>query len=291
MDHERYIQETCAKIFNVDAQNVSIVERLMGGMSNFTYIIDVDGEKYTFRIPGKRAEKFVNRKEEVYHLGLIKDLNLNNETVHIDIESGVKIAKYIPGIPLHELLVLDYLEEVAKTLKTVHQSDITSSYDYNPYQRLNTYESYLEAFDYTHDEQYFLLKDLWLKYRPFLEQFEQTLSHGDAQPSNFVKAEAGELRLMDWEFTGNNDPFYDLAQFGNKDFDHAVALLPVYLDETPTYTDYKRLYLWRVFQCLQWHNVALYKHMIGLSEDLKIPFDKVAKMYLSKAQNLMDKLK
>lgn len=291
MDHTNFIKETCAKVFNTNPSRVTIIKRLLGGMSNFTYIIEVEKTKYTFRIPGKRAEKFVDRDIEKYHLDLIEPLKLNNETIYINVETGVKIARYIEGTPIHELSPFDYLKAVAKTLKTIHKSDLKSDYDYAPFDRLAYYESHLEAFDYTHDEQYVELKELWLKYRPFLEQFDKTLTHGDAQPSNFVKTDNGELRLMDWEFTGNNDPLFDLAQFGNVNFDHAIALLPLYLEETPQYNDFKRLYLWRVYLCLQWHNVALYKDQIGLSEDLKIPFDKVARMYLQKAKELLAKLK
>ncbi len=291
MDHSNYIKETCAHVFKANPDAINIVQRLLGGMSNFTYVIEVEGTKYTFRIPGKKAEKFVDRNTEAYHLELIDPLNLNNETVYTNVETGVKIAKYIEGTPMHELSPFDYLEASAKVLKTLHESGLKSQHDYAPFERLAFYESHLERFDFTHDAKYVELKELWLKYRPFLEQFEKTLAHGDSQVSNFVKTEAGSLRLMDWEFTGNNDPYYDIACFGNNNFDHAIALLPIYLDKVPTYIDYKRLYLWRVYQCLQWHNVALYKDRIGLSEDLKVPFDKVADMYLTKAEGLLAKLK
>ncbi len=290
MNHESYIQSVCKDVFGTEPENTSIVERLMGGMSNYTYVIDVSGEKYTFRIPGKKAEKFVDRHQEKHHLELIKPLHLNNETVHLDTDTGVKIATYIAGDPLHTRSPYDYLDEAAAVLRTIHESDLVSDYDYNPFKRLAYYESHLKEYDHVHHERYHAYKETLEKHRPFLEQFPKTLTHGDSQISNFVITENG-LRLMDWEFTGNNDPFYDIACFGNNDFDHAVALLPIYLKRTPNYEDYKRLYLWRTYQCLQWHNVALYKHYIGLSEALSIDFEKVGALYLDKAAALLAKLK
>ncbi len=289
MNHEALIKETCAKVFDVSKEDVSLEERLMGGMSNFTYIIKVKDTLYTFRVPGKNAEKFVDRDIEKYHIDLEKPLGLNNETVYLDTKTGLKIAKYIEGVPLHQKKPLDYLKEAADILHTIHGSNVESKHPYSPFDRLEKYESYMEAFNHTHDDRYFEYKEKLKSYKPFLDQFEHTFTHGDAQVSNFVVRE-NEIRLMDWEFSGQNDPYYDIACFGNNDFDHAVALLPVYLKRTPKHEDYKRLYLWRTYQCLQWHNVALYKHEIGLSEELHVPFDKVATLYLDKAQNLLAKL-
>jgi len=123
-----------------------------------------------------------------------------------------------------------------------------------------------------------------------MDSSKLVLSHGDSQISNFVDTVDG-LRLMDWEFTGNNDPYYDIACFGNNDFNHALALLPVYLKKTPTLQDYNRLYFFRAFQTLQWHNVALYKEFIGLSVDLGVDFMFVAGLYLDKAEKFLNEIK
>ena len=96
---------------------------------------------------------------------------------------------------------------------------------------------------------------------------------------------------MDWEFAGNNDPYYDIACFGNNDFDHAEKLLPVYLEKEPTTEDFNRLYFFRTFQCLQWNNVAWYKEYIGLSKDLGVDFKFFANLYLDKAEKLLKSMK
>jgi thiamine kinase-like enzyme len=288
--NEHLIKETTSSVLNIKEDQVEIKHRLMGGMSNFTYVIKADEETYTFRIPGKNAEQFVNRTVEKANIERIKPLGLNNETVYLDIDSGIKIAKYMEGVPLSEKNPLDYLEDAAKLLKSIHTSLIKSDYPYAPFDRLETYERYLDAYDYTHDERYLKAKAKLHSHRAFLEENELTLSHGDSQISNFLVTEEG-LKLMDWEFTGMNDPYYDLACFGNNDFSHAEALLPDYLERTPSIPEWNRLYLWRLFQTLQWHNVALYKHFIGLSEDLKIDFYKVSKLYLDKAEAMIKSLR
>ena len=58
MNHEQIIQIVTSKVLNIPEKNIKIVSRLMGGMSNYTYIIQANDDKYTFRIPGKNAEKY-----------------------------------------------------------------------------------------------------------------------------------------------------------------------------------------------------------------------------------------
>lgn len=288
--HEDLIKSVASKVLNIPSSEITLNHRLMGGMSNFTYVIEASGDLYTFRIPGKNAEQFVDRKIEASNIEKIKPLGLNNDTIYLDEATGIKIARYLEGVPLSEKGPLDYLKEAASLLKMIHTSSIKSDYPYAPFDRLEKYESYLIPYDYTHDERYLNAKATLLSYRDFLEKNPLTLSHGDSQISNFLVTDEG-LRLMDWEFTGMNDPYYDLACFGNNDFSHAEALLPIYLEKEPEKDEWNRLYLWRLFQTLQWHNVALYKHFIGLSEDLKIDFYKVSKLYLDKAESMIKSLR
>ena len=114
---ESIIKSVTAKALGVDESNVIIDHRLMGGMSNFTYVVEVEGAKYTFRIPGKNAEVFVDRQEEKENIAIIDALGINNETIYVDVEKGYKIAKFVEGTPLSEAEdAQPYLDEVAVVL-------------------------------------------------------------------------------------------------------------------------------------------------------------------------------
>ncbi len=292
MSNEQIIKEVCVEVFNIKSDNVEVVERLMGGMSNYTYIIKIKDKLYTFRIPGKNGDKFVDRDVEKYHIDLIKNLELNNNTIYLDVKTGYKIAEYIEGKPLHELDPILFLDEAARVLHKIHDSGLKSKYDYDLLGRLKLYESYNFEFGFKHSKKYLKLKEKFLSYKDkYMNDDNLVLTHGDSQISNFVVLANNSMKLMDWEFTGNNDPFYDIACFGNNDFKHALALLPVYLGHNPTTEDYNRLYFFRTFQTLQWHNVALYKEFIGLSKDLGIDFMFIANMYLDKAEGFLNSIK
>ena len=290
--HEQLIKEVTAKAFGLIPGMIYVKDRLMGGMSNYTYVVEVKHKKYTFRIPGKKAENFVDRVVEKHNIELVDQLHLNNKTVYLDLENGYKIAEYIEGQPMSELNPLEYLHDASITLHMIHDSGLKSDYDYDPLKRLAYYEEHTYEYDHVHSDRYYELKDRFLSLKDkYMDPERLTLCHGDSQISNFVITPDGETRLMDWEFTGNNDPFYDIACFGNNNFDHALALLPIYLGREATVEEYNRLYFYRTFQCLQWHNVALYKEFIGLSIELDIDFMFVANLYLDKAEKFLNSIK
>jgi len=292
MTHEQLIKEETGKAFVILPAIVQVHNRLMGGMSNYTYVMKIKARHYTFRIPGKNAEKFVDRKVEKHNIELIKDLHLNNKTLYLDLDKGYKIAEYIEGQPLSELDPLDYLLDASITLHMIHESGLKSDYDYDPLGRLRLYEEHTYEFDHVHSDRYYALKDRFMALTDrYMDPEQLTLCHGDSQVSNFVITPENEMKLMDWEFAGNNDPFYDIACFGNSNFDHALALLPVYLGREATVEEYNKLYFFRAFQCLQWHNVALYKEFIGLSIELGVDFMFVSNLYLDKAERFLDSIK
>ena len=272
---EQFIKDLIKKKLGYDAE---ILYRLMGGMSNYTYVVEFNGGKYTFRIPGKGAEHFVDRQVELENIKHITGLNLMPEPLLFEVETGYKIAPFVEGIPLHESNN-KHLPLVMEILEKLHSSKLMVE-DYSPLKRLTYYESIND----TLDPFYLELKEIWLEiYNGILSKVKLVPCHGDSQTSNFVFGN-NKIYLMDWEFAGNNDPLYDVACFGNANFDDALALLKIYSDE-PSQNQYQRLFGWRMFQCLQWHNVAAYKHKIGLSEELSLDFSFFAKAYLDKANN------
>lgn len=288
---ENIIKNVTAKALQVNPEDVKVAYRLMGGMSNFTFVVEVLGEVYTFRIPGKNAYVFVDREEEVVNIKKVDALGINNETLYLDTKTGYKLAKFVKGISLSDTENPEhYLSDVAAVLKTLHESKIDAARDYQPYERLTSYEKLVNDLDFNHEVKYFELRDEFLSYRAFLDQFPKVFCHNDSQISNIV-VESDQTYLLDWEFGGNNDPLYDAACVGNKDFDLALKFLPVYLEREPKAEEFKRLYLWRAFQCLQWHNVAMYKELIGLSAELGVNFKFVAGLYLEKAEQFLSEAK
>lgn len=262
---------------------IEIKERFSGGMSNYTFLIEKDEELFTYRIPGKNASKLIDRTDEASNLELIKPLGLNCENVSVNVSNGHKLAKYIEGNDLTKGRV-DY-NEVASKLRLLHNSGIKAVNDYDKIAKLNYYETLVRL---SFVDEYYVLRD---KVKQELEKYaheELVFCHGDAQRANWLMAD--KLYLLDWEYAGNNDPYYDIACFGNSNFNDAIRLLKHYLDRKPNNYEMSRLITNRMFQCLQWHVIATYKEQCGLSKELNISFKKVAANYLVLVKGFMDML-
>ena len=284
MNVEEYIVARVNALMHT--QDAVIVKRLEGGMSNYTYVVETRGKRYTYRVPGKYAEKFVDRVEEWDNIQEVNKLSLNNATSYVEVISGEKLAEYVEGTILSETDVVSYNEMSVKALKTIHNSNLRFK-DYNAFGRLADYERYCREMGFTHPKEYIELRGKLDQMRQAHADVPMVPCHCDYQPTNLVVS-GDKLYVLDWEFAGMNDPFYDIACYGNAGFDKALSLLEAYVGHKPTSQELRRLYYHRAFQCLQWYNVAIFKDRVGLSRDLNMDFNHVAAFFFGMAKDLAD---
>lgn len=262
--------------------NLELISRFSGGMSNFTYLVEDSStqEKFVFRYPGDGANNFVNYTNELAALNEGHKLGLTSETVYFDEQTGIKLARYVEGDNLVGAEI-DY-DSVYHYLKKFHSSNFRSLVSYDHFGRLASYEKLHN----NTNPQYDVLKDYFEQlYNTILGQYANKPCHNDSQLANFIKTTDDQLFLVDFEYAAINDPIYDIACFGNVDLANAIDLLATYeFDdrEDPLI----RLYGWRLFQCLQWYNVASYKHDIGLGEKLGLDFNAISNKYITLATTL-----
>ena len=284
MNVEEYIVARVNALMHT--QDAAIVKRLEGGMSNYTYVVETRGKRYTYRVPGKYAEKFVDRVEEWDNIQEVNKLSLNNATSYVEVISGEKLAEYVEGTILSETDVVSYNDMSVKALKQIHNSNLRFK-DYNAFGRLADYERYCREMGFTHPKEYIELRGKLDQMRQAHAEVPMVPCHCDYQPTNLVVS-GDKLYVLDWEFAGMNDPFYDIACYGNAGFDKALSLLEAYVGHKPTSQELRRLYYHRAFQCLQWYNVAIFKDRVGLSRDLNMDFNHVAAFFFGMAKDLAD---
>ena len=284
MNVEEYILARVNALLHV--QDASIVTRLEGGMSNYTYVVESQGKKYTYRVPGKFAEKFVDRVDEWHNIQEVDKLDISNVTTYVEILSGEKLAEYVEGTILSETDVVSYNEMSVAALKRIHASNLDFK-PYNAFARLDDYQRYCTETGFTHPEDYLSLRRKLDEIHTQYQSIPLVPCHCDYQPTNLV-VNGEKLYVLDWEYAGLNDPFYDIACYGNAGFDKALSLLEAYVGHKPTNDELRRLYFHRAFQCLQWYNVAIFKDRVGLSADLNMDFNQVALFFLGMAQDLLN---
>lgn len=284
MNVEEYIvARVNALLHRADAK---IEYRLEGGMSNYTYVVSAGDIKYTYRVPGKYAERFVDRVEEQFHIQEVENAGFSDTHAYVEIPTGEKLAEYVDGTILTSTDIVSYNALSAKVLHQIHDSDM-KFVDYDAFGRLAKYEEYCKEMNFTHPELYTQLRQKLDQCREEIGEVKKVPCHCDYQPSNIV-VNGDKVYVLDWEFAGMNDPLYDVACYANAGFDKALSLLKAYVGHEPTKQEMQRLYFHRAFQCLQWFNVAIFKDLIGLSKDLNMDFVAVSEFFINMAKDLLE---
>ena len=266
-----------------------IVEPLLGGMMNVSYIVkDKNDKRYVLYIPTEQANEMVDRPLEKEHQKIVYSLGITSKNVYFDEKTGIKINEYIEGSSIDKIADFDY-DKLATLFKKLHNSIMLSRSDYNPFYRFtDIYEKEALTFIEDEDPLYKEIRTFLFTKREYLESQMKTLCHNDAQRSNIVKDNDGNYYFIDFEFVGNNDPIYDIAAFGNGVVKEGRTLLDKYFDNNPSQEKIKRFYLWRMFISLQWYNVAITKHYRGEGAAHNFNFMDVANHFLQNAKDAYD---
>lgn len=276
---EQLVEQIIRKELALPQNETIQMERIFGGMSNNVYKVTQRGKHYIVRIPFEVSHHYVDYHLEKQVLDIVDGLGITNHILFFDIQSGVKISEYIEGEVLSQVSdFIPYLGKIAAKLHQLH--DVKADIPLYHYQaRLHRYETLLNSLD----PQYIQLRDWWLHEYHITYQFDKKVfSHGDVQRSNIILSKE-EIYFLDFEFSGFNTIYYDLASFGNIRFEDALLLCKQYFGDATTEEDLKRVRFYRMFQVLQWHLVAASKHDFGMGKTLNLAFDIISKKYLEQA--------
>ena len=185
-------------------------------MTNKNYKAFVNDKAYIVRIPGLGTSSMINRRDEMINSKLAADEGIDAKILFFDEESGVKIAELIEGAETLNPATAkkkENMELVVGALRTLHNSEIKMENRFNVFEKIEDYESLVKKVNGTLFEDYYEIKTRVLKLEKVLEDngMEIKPCHNDTVPENFVKDINERMYLIDWEYSGLNDPMWDLA--------------------------------------------------------------------------------
>ena len=207
---EKIIKEKISSLLSQEEEVLSVEQ--LGGMTNQNYLVKTTNKQYIVKFFGKGTEKLINRQDEKYNLGLLKDLDLDVKNYLFDIEAGIKVNEYIESaITLDSTSIKTKFDKIAPILQTIHASGKELRGEFAPFEEIKKYESLIEEkipyanYEAVREEVFSLekrLADLGV---------DRKSCHIDLVPENFIESPQGRLYLIDWEYSSMNDPMWDLA--------------------------------------------------------------------------------
>lgn len=261
-----------ANSLDVKPSDIKNIEILKKGMTNKSFSFETEKKKYIMRIPGKGTDGLVNRKEEYSVYQTIKNLNLCDDLIYMNPDNGYKITEFIEGARNCDAYNPEDLRKCMSALRKFHSMQLKVKHSFDLKKKINYYEELWNGessayVDYeTTKAKVFKLLDYVNK-----QDKEYCLCHIDSVPDNFMlyKDAQGkeQVRLIDWEYAGMQDPNLDIAMFAiYAMYDRVMVdkLIDYYYTEGCSDDIRYRIYAYIAIAGLLWSNWCEYKRMLGV---------------------------
>nr|WP_308532534.1 phosphotransferase [uncultured Prevotella sp.] len=188
----------------------------IGGMSNKNFKVLLNNHSYVLRIPGLASEEMVNRRFEEQNSILASQIGINPTIKYFNLHTGIKLADYIKGaetLNSGTIQRADNIKKIANIYHTLHYSKVRFYNDFNVFAEIIKYEQILKRLNIHMYDGYDNIRDKIFELEYMLNDIGVQLMpcHNDAVPENFIKDIEGKLYLIDWEYSGMNDPVWDFA--------------------------------------------------------------------------------
>jgi len=212
------IDDVIARIPDWQGRDVR-VHPLAGGLTNTNYRVDVDGTPYVIRIPGQSTELLsVNRQHEYHNTLAAADAGVGARIAHYLPDIPVMVLEFIPGPTMSSarLREPDQLARIAASVRMLHAGRSFV----NTFNMFRTMDFYLDIVQ-RHGMR---IPDGYLEYVSVARRIEAALDvrrlpsvpcNNDLLAENFID-DGRMLRLVDYEYSGNNDPCFELGNICNE---------------------------------------------------------------------------
>jgi thiamine kinase-like enzyme len=190
-----------------------MVQPLLGGITNANFFVDLGDEQVVVRIPGDNTALLgIDRHHEVTANHLASSIGIAPEVLARSESEGWMVTRFLPGRPITatELANEPMLGELGATLRRLHdvgRIDI----EFDPFSIVRRYHEIALSRDVIEPFDYQSALDILVRIeeaRPFRPT---SFCHNDLLNANFIYD--GTIRILDWEYAGMGDPFFDLANF------------------------------------------------------------------------------
>lgn len=212
---ESVIIDYLQQIFPDAAPTDFSIDRV-GGMSNFNYKVLFGDKSYVLRIPGNGADGMVERENEELNSMLAQKMGIHPTIEYFNRKTGIKLVDYIENAEtLNPTSVQEAsnLEQIAAIYRTLHNSRVRERNDFNIFHEIDKYNFLMEksgAKMYNSNRGGYS-QVIVLEHRLNQMGVELKPCHNDGVPENFIKDANGKIYLIDWEYSGMNDPVAELA--------------------------------------------------------------------------------
>jgi len=248
--------------------------KLVGGFSNENYLIHDNrtNKKYALKMPQSNGA-LANRDEEILVAQKSAEIFLSPKVLYITSQNAL-VTEYIEGESLTPEIVRNSPTLFNRCINLVKEFHSKISLQHNNH-----------AFDFLRMQMGVEEKHMYgdvKRYQAMLNvaiEMEKTIGfnkedfcacHNDLITANFINDKNDKCWLIDFEWSGNNDRYYDLAKFSLFTEIHEEKVLQAYFDDVTEY-QIGKVFLYKMLNNLlvaQWCALQQQVSTLNLNEEL-----------------------
>lgn len=260
------------------------VSELGGGITNRNYRVDVDGQSFVLRMGGASTSLLgIDRAVEHAAGRRAYEVGVGPEVVGFEPSEGWLVARFIEGVPIppREMRNPSTLARVAAALRSFHDSTPPIAGRFDPWSVVDGYRETALAHGVEIPDEFDDARAVAERIRVALGPQPLTPCHNDLLNANFL--DDGAVRVVDWEYAGMGDRFFDLANFcvnHEFDIDDDRRFLDAYFGEAQE-SDLTRLRLMRYMSDFR---EAMWGVLQSGISDLKFDFKGYARKHFARME-------
>lgn len=187
---------------------------ISGGLTNTNYRVEVEGQPFFVRVPGPKTELLaIDRKNEVFNTKAAAQAGVGPKVAYHLPEHDVMVLEFISGETMSnaKLQGAGMPERIARSIKMLHAGPRFLT-DFNMFRLTEFYLDICKQHEVT-------IPDRYPERMPTVYQIEKAMSvrplptvpcNNDLLAENYID-DGNLLRLIDFEYSGNNDPCFELG--------------------------------------------------------------------------------
>jgi thiamine kinase-like enzyme len=231
--------------------HLAFIERL-GGLTNLVFRVETTKGTFSLRLPGRGTESYIDRVAEAANTRAAAKAGVSPHVVHSG-PDGVMLTAFVSGAAAMSSARFRDEEasiyRAARLLNLLHEKAPAFQGQFDLFRHVGNYARIARTLGNS-------LPASWEQFIAELDVVRATLAsnpvplkpcHCDPVPDNFLYT--GErLWMVDWEYSGQNDPMWDLANLSLEagfDPDHDSVLLQSYFGRAASHFDKGRMVIFK----------------------------------------------
>jgi thiamine kinase-like enzyme len=236
------LTEVVARVTALLGPRQGSVVQLEGGITNRNFRVNFGGMDYVVRLPGKRTEILgIDRTAECIANKAAAGMGMAPGVAAMFEEPSCLVTLFIDGreMSVDELRTPETLAEVARDLRRFHDSGTQLPTEFDSFRLVEEYAETGRANGSEPPEGYDDALEAAHRIEKAVEgqpTHEPVPAHNDLLTANFLLGDGNHIQLIDWEYAGMGDRWFDLGNFAvNNELDdeQEEQLLEAYFDEPP----------------------------------------------------------